>query len=118
MPSQKTITAVRVARALRPAEVAVNEAAIGVLAVGTEVLRARVGGGFGALEGQEAVNKIGQVTTMLFGAMSEMAVAHAALRGLAADHEILSYGDLCPPPLAYNEPVEQAENVSPIRSAA
>ncbi|MET0308322.1 MAG: hypothetical protein ABW023_06405 [Sphingomonas sp.] len=98
MPSFKTITAVRVARSLKPAEMAINDAAIEVLAVGTEVLRARVSGAFGLTEGQVAVDQIGRATTLIFSAISEMAQAHGSLRQVAEDHEILGYGDLCPAP--------------------
>lgn len=98
MPDAKTKSAVKIARSLQPAEHAVNEATIGVLTVGTAVLRARTDGGFGAIEGQEAVDQIGRATNMLFSAMSEIAAAHASLRDVAGEHEILSYGDLCPPP--------------------
>jgi len=114
MPSRKQVAAVRVARALTPAELAVNEAAIGFLTVSAEMLRARTSGGFGTLEGQAAVDKTGQVTTMLFGVMSQMADAHTALRGVAADHDLLGYGDLCPPPKIL-ESIQSAENVSRFR---
>lgn len=104
MSNSKTRSSVKITRSLQPAENAVNEATIGVLAVGTEVLRARTFGGFGAMEGQEAVDQIGRATNMLFSAMSEIAAAHTSLRDIAADHEILNYGDLCPPPSAESKP--------------
>lgn len=104
MPTPKIAAAVRIARSIKPAEQAINEAAIEVLTVGTEVLRARTSGAFGLTEGQDAVDKIGRATTMIFGALSEVADAHGALRRVAAEHQILSYGDLCPPP-AFLEPV-------------
>lgn len=100
MPDSKTISAVKIARSLQPAELAINNATIGVLTVGTEVLRARTEGGFGATEGQNAVDQIGRATNMLFSAMSEMSAAHSSLRDVAADQDILNYGDLCPPPSA------------------
>jgi len=98
MPSLKTISAVRIARSLPSAELAINEAAIGLLTVGTEVLKARTEGGFGPLQGQSAVTKIGRATSAIFDALDQMADAHAELRGIAADEDILSYGDICPPP--------------------
>lgn len=116
MPSLKTTSAVRIARSLKPAEMAMNEAAIGVLAVGTEVLKARVNGAFGIMEGQSAVDQIGRATHMLFGAMSEIAQAHGALRQVAADHDILSYGDICPPPEAILAGAEG--KVAPLRAVA
>lgn len=117
MPSPKTTTAVRIARSLPTAELAINEAAIGVLTVGTEVLRARTSGTFGPLEGQGAVDNIGRATAMIFGALTEMANAHTSLRDVAADHQILSYGDLCPPPFD-GEPTGEADNVTSIRAVA
>lgn len=112
MPSIKTTTAVRIARSLRPAEIAINEAAIGVLAVGTEVLRARTTGAFGTLEGQSAVDNIGRATSMIFGALTEIAEAHHSLRGVAEEHRILSYGDLCPPPSAHEGDVPSIRAVA------
>jgi hypothetical protein len=112
MPSFKTISAVRVARSLKPAEMAINDAAIEVLAVGTEVLRARVSGAFGLTEGQAAVDQIGRATTMIFGAISEMAQAHGSLRQVAEDHDILGYGDVCPAPEGLKSGMEG--NVMPL----
>lgn len=111
MPSIKVTAAVRIARSLKPAEQAINEAAIEVLTVGTEVLRARTSGAFGLTEGQEAVDRIGRATGMIFGALSEVAGAHGELRQVAADHQILSYGDLCPPP-SFLEPAMPAASDS------
>ena len=116
MPSRQTASAVRIARSLKPAELALNEAAAGVLSVGAEVLRARAEGAFEPLEGQDAVDQLGRATSMLFGAMTEMAGAHGALRAVAADRQILSYGDLCPPPA--DEPLAREGNVRPINRVA
>lgn len=98
MPSSKVTAAARIARSLKPTELAINEAAIEVLTMGTQVLRARTSGAFGLTEGQDAVDRIGRATNMIFGALTEMSGAHGALRQVAADHQILGYGDLCPPP--------------------
>lgn len=108
MPSPKSVSAVRIARSLTPAELAVNEAAIGVLVVGAEVLRARTSGGFAAIEGQAAVDSIGRATSMIFGALAEISNAHMSLREVAAEHDILGYGDLCPPPSAEHDAVGTA----------
>jgi hypothetical protein len=116
MPSLKTSSAVRIARSLQPAERTMNAAAADVLTLGAEMFRARASGAFGALEGQDAVNKIGRATSMILDAMNEMADAHSSLREIAAGHQILSYGDLCPPPAA-DEPLA-TEKVQSIRVAA
>ncbi|MBR7551735.1 hypothetical protein KC220_24655, partial [Mycobacterium tuberculosis] len=72
MTSPKKIAAVRIARSLRPAEVAVNEAALKVLAMGTAVLTARADGTFHPLEAQDAVDYVGAATAKVFGAMSDI----------------------------------------------
>lgn len=117
MPSNKVTAAVRIARSLKPAEQAINEAAIEVLAIGTEVLRARSSGAFGLTEGQAAVDRIGRATTMIFGVLSEVSDAHEALRDVAAQHQILGYGDLCPAP-SFLEPAGQTDQPIHIRAVA
>ena len=72
MPSKQTASAVRIARSLSPAEQAMNEATLRMLALGTEVLRARTQGGFHPIEGQQAVDGIGRAPALLFGALREM----------------------------------------------
>lgn len=117
MPSIQTISAVRIARALSPAEQALNQATLQILAVGTEVLTARTNGGFHPIAGQQAVDGIGRVTNMLFGAMREMAEAHGALKSVAEQHQVLGFGDVidCPP---VNQPRGHDGNVVPITAAA
>ncbi|WP_294298451.1 hypothetical protein [uncultured Sphingomonas sp.] len=94
MPSPKTIAAVRIARSLQPAEVAANQAALKVLAMGTAVLTARVDGTFHPLEAQRAVDFIGEATSKVFGAIKDIKAAHGVLRTAAIDHQVLGQGDL------------------------
>ena len=94
MPSPKTIAAVRIARSLKPAETAVNEAAIKVLAVGTAVLTARADGTFHPLESQAAVDFVGDATAKVFGAMKDIQQAHGQLRAAAEHHQVLGQGDI------------------------
>lgn len=117
MPSKQTRSAVRIARSLSPAELAMNEAALRLLAVGTEVLTARISGGFHPIEAQPAIDGIGRATAMLFGAMREMAKAHGALKTTAEQHQILGFGDVleCPP---HDQPRGHAENVVSLTLAA
>lgn len=117
MPSKQTISAVQIARSLSPAEQAVNEATLRVLALSTQMLTARTSGGFHPIEGQDAVDAIGRVTSMLFGAMREMAETHGALKNTAEQHQILGFGDVidCPP---VNQPKGNGDNVVPITAAA
>lgn len=117
MPSKQTASAVRIARSLSPAEVAMNEATLRILALGTEVLTARAHGGFHPIEGQQAVDGIGRATAMLFGAMREMADAHGALRLTAEQHQVLGFGDVldCPP---HDQPKGIGDNVVPLSVAA
>lgn len=100
MTSAKTIAAVRIARSLQPAEKAVNEAAIKVLAIGTAMLTARVDGTFHPLEGQAAVDFVGDATAKVFGAMKDIQNAHRELRAGAIHHNVLGSGDWfeTPPP--------------------
>lgn len=94
MTSAKTIAAVRIARSLPPAERAMNEAAIKMLAMGTAVLTARADGTFHPLEGQAAVDYVGDATAKVFGAMKDIQNAHAHLRAAAIHHQVLGTGDI------------------------
>ena len=94
MTSAKITAAVRIARSLQPAEKAVNEAAIKVLAIGTAVLTARVDGTFHPLEGQAAVDFVGDATAKVFGAMKDIQNAHRELRATAIHHNVLGLGDI------------------------
>ncbi|KQN25026.1 hypothetical protein ASE86_01795 [Sphingomonas sp. Leaf33] len=94
MPSSKTIAAVRIARSLQPAELAANQAAIKVLAMGTAVLTARADGTFHPLEAQRAVDYIGDATAKVFAAMKDIKSAHGELRAAAIRHDVLGQGDL------------------------
>jgi len=117
MPSKQTIAAVQIARSLSPAEHAMNEATLRVLAVGTEVLTARTSGGFHPIAGQLAVDGIGRATTMRFGAMREMADAHGALKTAAEQHQVLGFGHVldCPP---HETPRAHGDNIVSIAEAA
>jgi hypothetical protein len=92
------MTAIRIARKLAPAETAMNEAAVRMLHLGAEVLAARTTGEFHPIEGQDTIDRIGRATTMMFTAMREMADAHGGLRQVAADRQILGFGDEVPCP--------------------
>ena len=94
MTSAKTTAAVRIARSLQPAEKAVNEAAIKVLAMGTAILTARVDGTFHPLEGQAAVDYLGDATAKVFAAMKDIQNAHKELRAAAIHHNVLGQGDI------------------------
>ena len=117
MPSKQTIAAVQIARSLSPAEQAMNEATLRVLAVGTQVLTARNNGGFHPIEGQQAVDGIGRATTMLFGAIREMADAHGALKTVAEQHQVLGFGDFFDSP-PIDQPRVQGDNVVTLADAA
>lgn len=121
MTSPKTIAAVRIARSLQPAELAVNEAALKVLAMGTAVLTARADGTFHPLESQAAVDLVGEATGKVFGAMRDIRSAHTELRAAAIRHQVLGQGDIfeTPPhdtPRAELEVVESPA-VATIRAA-
>jgi len=94
MPSPKTIAAVRIARSLQPAELAMNAAAVKVLAMGTAVLTARADGTFHPLESQNAVDFVGDATAKVFGALRDIKSAHGALREAAVRHHVLGQGDI------------------------
>ncbi|MEN3336983.1 MAG: hypothetical protein V7647_659 [Acidobacteriota bacterium] len=94
MPSPKTIAALRIARALKPAELAMNEAAVRVLAMGSAMLTARADGTVHPLEGQEAVDHLGHATALVFGALKSLKAAHHELHGQAGRHEVFGEGVL------------------------
>jgi hypothetical protein len=94
MTSAKKIASVRIARSLQPAELAVNQAALKVLAMGTAVLTARADGTFHPLEAQAAVDYVGDATAKVFGALSDIKKAHGELRTVAIRHQILGEGDV------------------------
>lgn len=114
MPSPKTIAAVRVARSLKPAEVAMNEATLRMLAASTAVLTARTDGTFHPLEAQEAVNMLGTATTKMFEAMREFACAHGSLKQTAIRHDVLGQGDIFESP-PHDEPHGDATVTAPAR---
>lgn len=116
MTSPKKIAAVRIARSLRPAEVAVNEAAIKVLAMGTAVLTARADGTFHPLEAQDAVDYVSAATAKVFGAMSDIKKAHGELRGVGMRHQVLGAGDIFETP-GHDDPRGEAE-ILPLAVAA
>ncbi|OYY68630.1 hypothetical protein [Sphingomonas sp. 28-63-12] len=117
MTSAKTIAAVRIARSLKPAEKAVNEAAIKVLAIGTAVLTARVDGTFHPLESQAAVDFVGDATAKVFGAMRDIQNAHRELRAAAVHHNVLGQGDIFETP-PRDTPHGLAEPAIPLVAAA
>lgn len=94
MPSPKKIASVRIARSLQPAEIAVNEAALKLLAMGTAVLTARADGTFHPLEAQDAVDYVGAATAKMFGALSDIKKAHGELRSAGIRHEVIGEGDI------------------------
>ncbi|SOB80708.1 hypothetical protein SAMN06297144_1199 [Sphingomonas guangdongensis] len=94
MPSPKTIAAVRIARSLKPAEIAVNQAALQVLAMGTAVLTARADGTFHPLECQTGVDHVGEATMKVFAALKDIKAAHGEFRKTAERHQILGQGDI------------------------
>jgi len=117
MRSKHTMTAIRIARKLAPAETAMNEAAVRILHLGAEVLAARTTGEFHPIESQDTVDRIGRATTMMFTAMREMADAHGGLRRAAADRQILGFGDEVPCP-DIDQDHELGGNVAAIAVAA
>ncbi|MBY0521376.1 MAG: hypothetical protein K2P79_13230 [Sphingomonas sp.] len=62
--------------------------------MGTAVLTARVDGTFHPLEGQAAVDYVGDATAKVFGAMKDIQKAHAELRAAAIHHQVLGQGDI------------------------
>lgn len=92
MTSATKIAAVRVARSLPPAELATNQAALKILAMGAAILTPRADGTFHPLEGQAAVEHVGQATQQIFGALASIKAAHGALREVAARHRIVGEG--------------------------
>jgi hypothetical protein len=105
MPSAKKIASVRIARSLQPAELAVNQAALKVLAMGTAVLTARADGTFHPLEAQAAVDYVGEATAKVFGALSDIKKAHGELRSAAIRHQILGEGDVFDTPPHGDAPI-------------
>lgn len=116
MTSPKKIAAVRIARSLQPAEIAMNEAALKVLAMGTAVLTARADGTFHPLEAQGAVDYVGAATAKVFGAMSDIKRAHGELRGVGIRHQVIGEGDIFETP-DHDTPRGEAEIV-PLTIAA
>jgi len=94
MTSSKHTAAVRIARSLQPAELAMNQAALRMLAVGTAVLTARADGTFHPLEGQIAVDCIGEATQKMFAAMKDIKRAHRLLRAEGERHDVIGQGDI------------------------
>lgn len=94
MTSPKKIAAVRIARALMPAEEALNQAALRLLAVGTAVLTPRADGTFHPMEGQLVVERIGGLTAKIFEMLAEFSAAHKDLRALGDSHQLLMEGDI------------------------
>ncbi|MBX9730210.1 MAG: hypothetical protein K2X59_02685 [Sphingomonas sp.] len=117
MTSAKTTAAVRIARSLQPAEKAVNEAALKVLAMGTAVLTARADGTFHPLEGQAAVDFVGEATAKVFGAMKDIQSAHRELRAAASYHNVLGQGDIFETP-PHDTPRASIEPAAPLVAVA
>lgn len=117
MTSAKTTAAVRIARSLQPAEKAVNEAALKVLAMGTAVLTARADGTFHPLEGQAAVDFVGDATAKVFGAMKDIQCAHRELRATAVHHNVLGLGDIFETP-PHDTPRASIEPTAPLVAVA
>jgi hypothetical protein len=92
MPSPKTIAALRIARSLKPAEIAMNEAALRVLAMSTAILTPRADGTVHPLEGQSAVDHVSDATAQMFGALKSLKLAHHELYGEAVKHQVLGEG--------------------------
>lgn len=92
MTSPKTLAALRIARSLRPAEAAINNAAVKVLAMGSALLTARADGTVHPLDSQEAVNYVVDATAQVFGALRAMKLAHHELYGAAVKHQVLGQG--------------------------
>eukprot|EP01012_Entosiphon_sulcatum_P045536 TRINITY_DN60801_c0_g1_i1.p1 TRINITY_DN60801_c0_g1~~TRINITY_DN60801_c0_g1_i1.p1 ORF type:complete len:149 (-),score=26.02 TRINITY_DN60801_c0_g1_i1:35-481(-) len=112
MPSAKKIASVRIARSLQPAELAVNQAALKVLAMGTAVLTARADGTFHPLEAQDAVDYVGAATAKVFGALSDIKKAHGELRSVGIRHQVIGEGDI------YETPGHEAIEPAIIKIAA
>ena len=115
MTSPKKIAAVRIARSLMPAEEALNQAALRLLAVGTAVLTPRADGTVHPMEGQLVVERIGGLTAKIFDMLAEFSAAHRDLRALGDLHQILLEGDIFETP-----PVDtpKAPIASPLSAAA
>lgn len=92
MTTPTTLAALRIARSLKPAEVAMNDAALKVLAMGCAILTARADGTVHPLEGQSAVDHIGDATAQVFGALKSIKLAHHELHGAAVKHQVLGQG--------------------------
>lgn len=94
MPSEKKIVAYRVARHLRSAEVAANEALLRVLALGTAVVTPRTDGTVHPLEAQLAVEHVGSATARIFEALADLGRSHAELRAVGVRLGMIFEGDI------------------------
>lgn len=96
--SEKFALAGEIAGALGPAERSLNKAAIDLMAVGTKLFEARNSGHFHPLDGQRAVERLGQGMTKLCDAIGDVARAHDEFVKVAEKHLIMNTGELCPWP--------------------
>ncbi|MDG2533915.1 hypothetical protein P6144_09680 [Sphingomonas sp. HITSZ_GF] len=117
MPSAKKIASLRIARSLQPAELAMNQAALKVLAMGTAVLTARADGTFHPLEAQAAVDFVGDATAKVFGALSDIKKAHGELRMAGIRHQVIGEGDIYDTP-PHGNAVEAPALVTPVVAVA
>lgn len=111
--SEKTAHAGAIAGALIPAERSLNNAAIELLAVGTRMFEARNSGHFHPLEGQRAVERLGQGVSKLVEAIGDVARAHDEFVKVAVKHDIMSdgSGEYCPFPVTGHGTSQDQDNV-------
>lgn len=102
-----------VANHLIPAETALDHALMSVALLTTAVVTARLDANLSAITGHQAIARIGQVTTLLTQARTELVHAHEDLAQAKINIGLreTSFGDLmgCPPAASSND-----SNVVPI----
>jgi len=96
--SEKYALAGGIAGALLPAERSLNKAAIDLMTVGTRLFEARNSGHFHPLDGQRAVERLGQGMTKLCEAIGDVARAHDEFVKVAEKHQIMAVENGCPWP--------------------
>lgn len=98
MTSPTKMHAVRIAKSLKPAELAANQALLSTLALGQSILLPRTDGTLHPLEGDAAVQQLGRVIAGMFEGLSNIRQLHSELRAIGAQHEIVADGVFDTPP--------------------
>ena len=111
--SEKIAHAGAIAGALLPAERSLNKAAIDLLAVGTRMFEARNSGHFHPLDGQRAVERLGNGMYKLVEAIGDVARAHDEFVKVAVKQEIMEdTGANCPwPDGPHGQHIDDRDNV-------